>query len=354
MKKAGLMLSMVLAMAVLSGCMPAYQKEISVVVQPWQTAYLVPLEGNTENQKKMDSAKAYDEFKVASKRIIIPTRFNQTGRMSWQGNYIPIMEVITVDRTPVSLHWTADPTSGTGKRNEGIWLESSNSIAFSIPFIIIGYIEEADASSFLYFYSRGNLGQVLNTEGRNKVMEVVAEYSNSMPLDQLIQKYDAVNNKLREVVIPYFKSRGITITAVGIGGFATYRDPAIAGAIDGVFAAQQLQAVELAKSAAAEKHQAVTEAEGQAEAARTREMSKGPSMAQKVKADAQREADAMVGQAKAEAIGILNTSLQEAAQSDLFLKNMELEVELQFVEKWSGETPLIVSGDNAFIPGQNK
>ncbi len=354
MKKTCLILSLFLVTLVLSGCMPAYQKEISVVVQPWQTAYLVPLEGKIENQKKMNSAAAYEEFKVASKRIIIPTRFNQTGRMSWDGNYIPMMEVIIVDRTPTALHWTADANSGTGQRNEAIWLESSNSIAFSIPFVIIGYIEESDASNFLYFYSRGKLAQVLNTEGRNKVMEVVAEYSNSMPLDQLIQKYDAINNKIREVVITYFKSRGITITAIGIAGFSTYRDPAIAGAIDGVFAAQQLQAVELAKSDAAKKHQEVTEAEGQAEAARTREMSKGPSMSQKVKADAQREADAMVGEAKAKAISILNTSLQEAAQSDLFLKNMELEVQLQFVEKWSGETPLIVSGDNTFIPGQKK
>jgi hypothetical protein len=351
MKKQVFLMCLTLVVGVsLTGCYKPYQMEKSVVVQPHQTAFLVPLEGNTGDQAKLNSIEAYEQAKVASKRIIIPTRWNQTGRHSWTGEWIPAMEVIIVDRTPVSIQWTAEANTGTTNKNEAIWLESSNSIGFSIPISIIGYIKETDAASFLYHYSRGKLMNVLNTEGRNKVMEVVSEFSNSLPLDQLLKQYEAINDKISEVVMPYFKDRGITITAIGIAGYATYRDSSIAQAIDGVFANQQTQAVELAKSLAAKKHQEVMELEGQADAAKARETSKGPSMAKQVTSDAEREAKAMIGQAQGEAISVLNGALQKAAQSNLFLKNMALEVESQRIEKWDGQVPAIMTDGSDFVP----
>jgi regulator of protease activity HflC (stomatin/prohibitin superfamily) len=260
------------------------------------------------------------------------------------------MAIVKVNRTPVSLLWTAQANSGTSAANQGIWLESSNSIAFSIPFAIVGYVREEDASTYLYYYSRDGLRNVLDNEGRNKVMQTVAEVSNSLPLDQLIEQYTAINVKIREIIIPYFKERGITITAVGIAGYGQYRDEDIATAIDNVFAAQQLKAVEQAKSNVATKHQLVMEKEGLAEAAFARANSDGPARAQEIKAAAQQEADTAIGQAKADAIKTVNAALQDAGKSETFLRVMQLDINAQQVARWNGQSPQIVSGDNQFVP----
>jgi len=345
-----LLLAAVVMAANLVGCYKPYQVEKSVVVQPWQTAYLVPKEGDTAKQGKLDSVEAYDACKVASKRVIIPTRWNQTGRGLGQGEWLEMMELVIVDRTPVALHWTADTDTGTSNKNEAIWLESSNSIAFSIPFAMTAYIKEADASAYLYYYNRGTLFNVLNTEGRNKVMEVAAEYSNSMPLNDLLTKYGDINAKVREVVTGYFAKRGVTITTLGIAGFATYRNAENATAIDKVFEAQQLQAVELAKSEAAKKRQEVMEAEGQATAAKTRESSRGPMMAKQKIAEANKTVAGKIGEANGQAVAIVSDASLEASKSPTFIKLLALEVEFQRVEKWDGKSPLVVSGPNDFVP----
>ena len=356
MRKIGLTMAFVMAAVMitsLTGCYKPYQVEKSIVVQPYQTAYLVPKEGNTGDQGKLDSVAAYEACKVASKRIIIPTRWNQTGRGLGSGEWIKTMALIIVDRTPVSLHWTPDADTGTNKINEAIWLESSNSIAFSIPFAMTAYIKEADASTYLFYYNRGTLFEVLNTEGRNKVMEVAAEYSNSMALEELLTHYSDINAKVSEVVVGYFAKRGVTITSLGISGYATYRNPDNATAIDNVFKAQQLEAVELAKSKAAEKHQAVMEADGKATAAKTREASRGPMIKQQKISEAEKTAAGLIGDANGQAVITVSDATLEAMKSPTFVKLMGLDVETQRVEKWDGQSPIVVSGPNDFVPANS-
>jgi len=350
---------MIIASLSLTGCYKRYQTEHSYVVLPYQTAYLVPKEGDAAKQGKLNSVEAYEACKVASKRIIIPTRWNKLGRGPGNGEWIETMELVVVNRTPVALHWTAQAETGTSINNEAIWMESKDSIALSIPIAMTAYIQEIDASSYLFWYNRNQLFNVLNTEGRNKIMEVCAEFSNSLDLQDLTTRYEDINIRVREVVIDYFAQRGITITSLGIAGYAQYRDDdpknpkSIANSIDAVFAAQQTKAVELAKATVAEKHKAVMEAMGQAEAIKAQEASRGPMIAEQKISDAEKTAAGMIGEAKGNAIISVNDVVKEASSSPTFLKIMALDVESQRIEQWNGDSPVVVSGPNDFTPANN-
>ena len=134
------------------GCYRDYDKPEFSEVDTADTAYLVPLEGDTANQAKFDSESFLDDKKVASKRVQITHRWNQTGRWPGEGEWIANVRLVKVNRSPVTREWTADAKNGTAAKDQAIWVESQDSVGFSMGFTVTGYIREEDASRFLYWY----------------------------------------------------------------------------------------------------------------------------------------------------------------------------------------------------------
>lgn len=331
---------LVLVMCMVTGCFKPYDKPEFVEIDSCQTAYMIPLEGPSGDQVKLDSAEAYENYKIMTKRLLIPKRWNKTGRLPNTGTWIPTVRVITCDRTPITREWQVGADNGTSKKDQGIWAESSDSIGFSTGFNCTAYISENDTSKYLYWYPSNSLSEVMDGEIRNMVQQTVSEVAARYNMDNLREKKLEIISEVRKVVLPFYAERGITITTIGqFGGFA-YENPAIQTTIDAVFVAQQEKAKEASLLSAMESKKSRMLQEGTAEANKIEEIAKG-------------RAKAVLQEKEAEATGItlVNNALKEAQSNPLFVKIKSLEVEAQRIQKWNGEAPRFMMGGNAdFVP----
>lgn len=325
MKKVSLLISVVLGIVV-SGCRP-YEKPIYEEFETHETAFVVPLEGDIGNQVKFDSANQLDKLKIATRRIDVPRRWKKLGRLPWDGEYIPTIKVIRVDRTPVTVEWK--PVLNEGKKSgDGIWVESSDSIGFSTGFRITAQVEESDASLYLYSYRGNKLQHVLENEVKSKVQENFANFTAQYTLDNLRGKKNEMYEVTKENVVSFFKDRGITITTLAMFGGFTYENPAIQEAIDKTFIAQQEKVVSAAQLAAQDDKNSRIELEAKA-------------TAEAIRIEAQGKADAikMEKEAEAEGIRLVTEAAKLAQENPLVLKLRELEIEKMKNEKWNGEYP---------------
>src|SRR5688572_909992 len=204
-----------------AGCMKPYDTPEYVEVDTSETAFVVPLEDGAGAGVKFQSVDYLEKQKVAAKRIQITHRWNQEGRLESTGKWIPAVKVIKVDRAPVTREWTAEKSSGTASKDQAIWVESDDSVGFSMGFTATGYIREEDAAKFLYWYPSGSLSQVMDTEVRARVQAAVAAVAAGYPLDGLRSKKEEMVEAARKDVIPFFAERGITITTVSQFGGMT-------------------------------------------------------------------------------------------------------------------------------------
>lgn len=308
-------------------------------VQPNQTAFVIELEG--DDQSRLNSIEDYEAKKVSNKRIRITKRWNQTGRLWYSGDWIPTVSVITVDRSPVTREWTSEEGSGTSSKDEAIWVESSDSVGFSVGFNCTAYIEEPNASTFLYYYPSGSLASVMDTEIRSRIQQIAAEQAAKEPMDTLREKKNQIIAAIREDVIPFFRERGITITTIGMFGGFTYENNKIQESIDLVFVAQQEKNREQALLEAMDSKTKRLEQEGIAEANQAREVAKG-------KADGV----VLIAKAEAESIRLINIAAAEAANNPLLLQLKQLEVEQARISKWNGNVPSFMMGESGggFLP----
>src|SRR5947207_838865 len=95
------------------GCIRPYDVPEFIEVDSSESAFLIPLEGDTANQAAFHSVEFLKEKKVAAKRVQITHRWNQTGFMPRTGEWIGTVRLIKVDRRPVTREWTRSPKSGT-------------------------------------------------------------------------------------------------------------------------------------------------------------------------------------------------------------------------------------------------
>jgi regulator of protease activity HflC (stomatin/prohibitin superfamily) len=223
--------------------------------------------------------------------------------------------------------------NGEGNRrpthnDKAIWIESADSVGFSMGFTCTSYISEDDAAKFLYWYPSGSLQDVMDREVRARIQQVSAEVAAKYPLDVLRSKKQEISDAVKTDLTNFFATRGITITTVGMFGGMTYENPAIQKSIDDTFIAQQLKVVSEAKFEAQKKENERIELEANA-------------VAEKARREAQGQADARLAGAKAEseAIRLINTAAQESQNNPLLLQLKSLEVEKARVEKWDGRYP---------------
>jgi len=349
--------------AVLStGCVRPYDVPEFAEIQHHESAYLIPLEGATkEGQAKFESAEALEANKVAIKRVQIPHRWVQTGRFSSRaGYYMDTVRVVIVDRTPVTREWTADTDSGTSNVDQAVWLESRDSIGFSLGFNCTAFVDEPDSSTFLYWYptttpdtsnpdvdkSVAALPHVMDNEIRARVVMLANTIAAQYDLDDLRARkaeiLEAVRNGIPESVdtegnviqerlegtIEHFAKRGITITNLGQFGGFEYEEGAIQAAINETFVAQQEKVKTEAAFEAQGKKNETIELAAEAEANKARTTAKGAADAVRIKAEAE-----------ANAIRSVAEATKAAGKDPLFLQIKQLEVETQRITKWDGRYP---------------
>lgn len=311
----------------LARCRP-YDKPAFKEIDTSETGFLISLEGDTGNQQSFDSESYLEQRKVAAKRVQIPHRWVQKGRLWFDGEWIDTVRLVMVDRSPVTREWTAESTSGTSDRNEAIWIESKDSVGFSVGFNCTAFIEEKNTARFLYMYRSKSLSQMMDTEIRARIQAKAAEVAAKYDLDELRSYKQEIIDAVREDVVSFFAQRGITITTIGMFGGFTYQNPEIQQAIDKTFVAQQLKVVNQAKLDAQSKENQRMELEAQGLANRAR----------------------MIAQGEADAVRELATATREAQSDPLFVRLKMLEVEQKRIERWNGAYPnylMTLAGDES-------
>lgn len=257
-----------LLLSTLVGCTTS--KKDYITIEPSQTAFLVPLVGDTSEQGVFQSQELLQDAKVATKRVVITYTKEKVGFLSWKK--YPTATLIIVERKPETREWTESSDTGTSAVNQGIMAESMESISFMARMNISAQIQEEDATQFLYLYSGKPLSEILDTEIRARVESVFVETCSKMTMAEILVGKTEIMDTVRTDVIQFFADRGITITVLGLKGDLTYSDVKIQEAINLAFTAKkEAEAQDITNQmnidkAEAEKTVAITNAEAEAEA----------------------------------------------------------------------------------------
>ena len=221
------------------GCRGPYQAEVIEEIAPNETAFLVPLEGATKDgQGKFMSIEYLNTAKVATKRVTIPTRKQETGRLWSDYKWIPTMKLIKVDRKPVTRIWTNTPATGTSAAQEGLCVESRESVDFCAGAIAIGTITEEDAAKFLYNYASKALTDVMDHDVRGYLGSILSREFGSRTLDSARKEKNDIFNIALAETRTFFGSKGVTIQQIGATEGLQYRDSKIQEAINATFVAE--------------------------------------------------------------------------------------------------------------------
>ncbi len=247
--------ALVLCTAALSSCIKPYQEKQYVQIGANETAYLLPLEGaNQSEQGTFDSESYLNDMKVATKRIEIRTRWHQTSRYSWQGKWVKMDTCIVVKRAPVTATWTND---------QAIKCESQESVEWRQNVTVTVFVEEANASKFLYQYGGKSLQQVLNTDIKAVVASSLSAGFAQFPLAEARTKKAEVYTLMEDAVREAFEPFGITVRSVGASGGFNYIDATIQSKINDEFASTL--ALEIARNQASAAREFARSAEAMEE-----------------------------------------------------------------------------------------
>lgn len=290
----------------LTGCR-AYDKPEIVTIEASQTAFLIPLTGDTEDQASFKSEALLKEAKVATKEVQIPHRWVQEGRLPSNGRWVPTEKLIIVERSPETREWSSTADTGTSAKNQAIYAESKESIGFSVGMNCSAQIyTEDDAVKFLYSYNNQTLEHIMDTEIRARVESKFVEECAKRTLNEILYNKESIMNTVRKDVTEYFAKKGITITVLGMKDGVEYDDATIQKAINEKFSSEQMLVTQ-------ENKNKVTIS----------------------KAEADAQALIMAAEAEAEANAKISSSL-----TDELIEKMK-------IEKWTGDVPQVQgSGSN--------
>ena len=293
----------------LTGCGP-YPAEHAVEVKNNETAFVVPLEGDTKaKQAQFMSIEYLEKAKVATKRIIIPLRKRSLGRAWFDYEWIPLARVIVVDRAPVTCQWL---------EKNGIMVESLDSIGFTAGVNCTGMIKEEDAAKFLYYYPGNSLSDVMNKNVKGFIQNVLAREFGSRNLSKCQQEKKDIVLGLSKELTAHFAQYGITISSVGIADGMSYDNAEVQKTIDAVFVNETR----------------VKQAEQEREAQKIIN-EKDLSIAQNERAKAEEFAKAAEAQTK---------------MIELKIRQMEAEARLESAKRWDGKTPSgVVPANSPFL-----
>lgn len=320
-----------------------YEPVILETVKPQEEGFLVPLWGDSDKGTSKRSHTPVEVSKPTAdgsftaidvKQVQIPHRWVQTGYnfpysfSVYNGEWKPSAVLITVDRSPVTREWTAEPKRGTSTSDQAIWVMTADQVEFSTGWTITARIDsKTDASKFLYNYKNHTLVDVLDGEVRGKIQARFGLEVTDLPMEKLRKDATPHITSVVNEVTEFFKKRGITITNLGISGGFVYKNPSIGEKIVELFNAEQEASIAVAHTAAqVEQNKKIQlAAESKAKAILT-----------------EREAEAKGIQAVADAKAYEITKAQENKEIYLDLKRLELAT--RQAEKWDGRFPTWFSG----------
>ena len=268
-------LAMLLVMicCLFTGCRKPYDKPEFVTIEASQTAFLIPLTGDSTNQASFESEELLAQAKIATKEIQIPHRWVQMGRRHWMGEWRPSATLIVVERKPVSRSWESGESTATSS-NRAIFGGSSDNIGIYVGMNCTAMIEEKDAAKFLYRYNNTPLETIIDTDIKKMVEDRFNVETAKYTSTELGAKKGEIMEAVKSYVVQYFKEYGITITVLGLKEDISYENPAIQDAIDKRFASEQDLEIQKNKNEAniakaeAEAQAIILKAEAEAEANR--------------------------------------------------------------------------------------
>lgn len=314
-------IALILALALclsLCACRKPYDTPEFVTIEPSQTAFLIPLVGDSTAQSAFDSEELLAEQKVPTKEIMIPHRWVQTGRKNWQGEWRPSATLIVVERKPVSRSWESGDSAATSS-NRAIFGGSSDNIGIYVGMNCTAMIEEKDAAKFLYRYNNTPLETIIDTDIKKMVEDRFNVETAKYVSTELGAKKGDIMEAVKSYVVPYFKEYGITITVLGLKEDISYENPAIQAAIDQKFASEQKVTIQENENKAA-----LAKAEAEAQALI-------------IKAEGEGEAMKALAADKAEAYRLMGEHL-----TDELLQKM-------FYDTWDGKLPTVYGADGNLL-----
>lgn len=242
-------LALTLSTTALGGCgFKPYDAPEYIEIKPNETAFLVPLEGRSNaGQAKFMSIEFLDAAKIATKRVQIPHRWSQSGYWPGNGQWLPTLRVVTVDRTPVNREWVRARERGTSTSDQAVYVESKESIDFHTGVSASAVITEEDAAKFLYWFNGKTLAQVMDENVRGAVQQVLWREFGSRTLDECRSDKARVMQVAFAEIGQALRAKGVTITSLGGAEGLTYADPKIQQAINATFEAQNERLTALAE-----------------------------------------------------------------------------------------------------------
>ena len=286
-----------------SGCIKPYDKPELVTIEASQTAFLIPLIGDTGNQGVFESEELLLEAKIATKEIQIPHRWVQTGRQNYVGEWRPSAKLIVVERKPVSRSWESGDSTTTSA-NRAIFGETADDIGIYVGMNCTAMIEEKDAAKFLYRYNNTPLETVIDTDIKKLVEDRFNVETAKYASTDLGAKKGEIMEAVKTYVVNYFKEYGITITVLGLKEGISFENPAIQAAIDKKFESEQKLVIQ-----------------------------QNENEANLAKAEAEAKAMLMLAQAQADANQLLSESLTNEILTQMYY------------EKWDGKLPYLYGAD---------
>ena len=335
-KKIVLAFVMIMICLCFVGCRKPYDKPEFVTIEPSQTAFLVPLVGDSSNQASFESEELLIQAKVATKEIQIPHRWVQTGRQHWMGEYRASATLIIVERKPVSRSWESGD-SVADSFNRAIFGETSDGIGIYVGMNCSAQIEEVDAAKFLYRYNNTPLEVIIDTDIKKMVEDEFNMATSKFTSTDLLNHKTEIMESVKTNVTAYFKEYGITITVLGLKEGISYENPEIQAAIDAKFASEQELVIQQNKN---EANLAKAEAEAQAAviaAQATADAKLKEAQAEIEIAKAKAEAELLRAEAEAEA----NRKLAESL-TDEILKKL-------YYDKWDGKLPEVITDGSTVV-----
>lgn len=296
-------------MALLAGCMRDFQQEILVEIGPSESAFKVPLEGQTSAQEQAQSEEYLKKNQVFTKRVSLAQRWQETGRMSNMGKWINAERVIKVNRAPVTREWTHDDKSGTTGVDQSIPVGSLDSIAFGLNCTLTAEVDPDDAAKFIFKWS-GDLDHEVN--GSTRKLEIVIDTTvrsfistslqakfGSVSLTEGLKNKEKFFHDTLDEARAEFKPNGITISFFGLHGNPRFVNPKVQETLDNKFISENAKLIAMNDTVMQleRNKQLVNAKEGEANMAI--EAARGESESKKKVADG--EAYAIEVKAKAEA-----------------------------------------------------
>jgi hypothetical protein len=337
-----------------------------VDVDSSESAFLIPLEGDTSNQASFQSVRFLEEKKIAAKRVQITHRWSRTGFLPASGKWIATVRLVKVDRRPITREWTKTTHTGTSSKDEAIAAESKDSVNFSMGISCTAQIPEESAALFLYSYPSKSLADMMDMEVRARIHQIVAEEAGTYNLFELPTRKSDIMKAVRDDVVPFFQKKGIEITTLGMLGGLRFDNTEVQRVIDEAAMAAQLKVAAEAKRHAAEVEEATKAAQLKA-AAEARRIAQeidnktqllavdGKSAVAKREAESkaeleklriEAEAQVKVRGAEAEAAALRQLAdakayeAQKASeQGDAYLRLRLVEAESQRWQRWDGRFP---------------